>query len=257
MHNRFPTPSEDQIRRDKRAILFFGAKEILSGRCNIWDLFRYAVIPRQGTNPTKHGLNPTKLSSHEQNLPATLFIHCDQGKAAHFLPYASAMEGYAPLYTFGYENEETAYPRFMAKIKEIRELHGQKEVNLSLVGHSFGAILSARYAFDPEMWLEGIHIQKVISIAGRLKNLEPPHLSPFYGYCHTLLPKVDKLHKMIEEFLGETTLFTIAAEHDSLLPRESVLIGKEEHHCCTIPGRGHLGVLFDQRTIAQVKQWLC
>ena len=47
-------------------------------------------------------------------------------------------------------------------------------VSLNLVGHSLGAIIAAEYAFNQKKWVENMEVKKVISIAGRLKNIEHP-----------------------------------------------------------------------------------
>lgn len=260
MHTRFPVPTEEQVKKDKRGIFWFGPREVFSARCGFLDFCRYVVFPSRSKKLEKYGFNPSTLTEEQLNQPAILFAHCDQGQPGHWLPYASAIQKYGqqfgPLFTFKYKVEATAHIPFFQKLTEIRKqylAYGQKRVEIIFVGHSLGAILSAEYAFDSEKWIDGFNVKKVISIAGRLKNLEIPHNTPYYGYCYPMLPRIDRLAENMEKYRGDTKLYTIAGGKDTLLPRESVLIGTK---CSVIPHAGHLGVLFNPKTVSKVLEYL-
>lgn len=111
----------------------------------------------------------------------------------------------------------------------------QKLSYLNLVGHSLGTIIAADDAFDQEKWIENRTVDKVISIAGRLKNIDKPIETPFYPYCYETLKRIELIYERIKKNRDLVQLYTIVAENDWLIPRESVLISDKEEQMAMIP----------------------
>jgi len=162
-----------------------------------------------------------------------------------------------PVFTFNHDDQEVE-EKLVEKIREIRDLYreaGGHEVEIYLVGHSLGAIAAAEYAFSPEKWVEGTSVEKVISIAGRLKNLSDPEETPFYPYAYATLQDIAPLYEKIEKNRGLVELYTIAGENDWLVPEESVLVG-DKGRKAVISDKGHLLVVCAHETRNQVIEWL-
>lgn len=266
--NRFPQPSEIEIKEADRTVEQLAKDEVFTLSPSelaifLWDIFKKGYA----TDFSYYNSNPQSLTVEQANKPATILLHgygSNQGEWLPLLKWISeynnetplAMSG--PIFTLEYPQASTKED-LIKKIEAIKKLYlkaGQDQVEINLVGHSLGGITSADYAYDPDSWVKGTHVQKVISIAGRLKNIEPPSQTPYYGYCYLLLPFIDELWHKIEENRGVTQLYTIAAAEDWLLPLDSVLVGDKESENTIVPNAGHALIGRKKETAQKVISWL-
>jgi len=229
--DRFPVPSPESVKEYETYVMELGKDEVLSLSYIdliefIWD--RY-VLGMDG-HFSYGGCNPKKLTYEESSRPATILLHGAGANQGHWVPFIDLKNqlGWGgPVFTFNYL-QETDLEQLRAKITEIRDLYlkaGRQEVSINLVGHSLGAICSADYAYRPENWVEGTRVEKVVSMGGRLRNLEPPIDTPYYPYCFDVLERIDGIWANFLENRGEVRLCAIAGADDWLVPQESMLIG--------------------------------
>lgn len=263
---RFPIPTSSEIEEAHNGITARGKDEITSLPFNVlmqflWD--RYIRGPSRDFH--YYGSNPIKLSQEQAQLPATIFLHSSSSNQAQWLPLLHSIENYqaqghlcGPLFTFNFD-DKTVLAQLIQTIENIRRLYfeaGATEVNIHLVGHSLGAMAAAEYAFNTSSWIENTTVKKVIAIAGRFKNIEPPSAIPFYPYCHDMLEHVDQTWEKIQQNRGVVEFYTIAAANDWLIPQESALVGDSEEHNAVIPNKGHILVAYSHAARHLVIKWL-
>ncbi|MCB1148759.1 MAG: hypothetical protein KDK48_01210 [Chlamydiia bacterium] len=199
---------------------------------------------------TYYGVNPRVLSRDEAKKPATIFLHAQGSNQGSWLPMLHRLESsnLGPRFSINYAGEAFE-EKLLEKIEMIRKLYlaaGADHVELNLVGHSLGATNAVDFGYNPQKWLEGVRIVKIVAIAGRLKNIEPPTETPYYAYCYDVLIRLDEIWERVMRRLGGAELFTCRAEEDWLIPAESIDLGEDEKHRITIQGRGHLRVVFSR-----------
>lgn len=268
--NRFPIPAELQIEDTDKTIEQLAKDEVFTLSPSelavfLWDIFKRG----RSEEFSYYDSNPNILSVEQAKKPATILLHGHSSNQGEWLPFLASVEEYnknclnneamsGPIFTINYP-EESSTTNLIKKIAEIKNIYlqaGQENVELFLVGHSLGAITSASYTYNPQLWVKGTHVRKVISIAGRLKNIDPPSKTPYYAYCYLLLPYIDEIWHKIEKNRGISHLYTIAAENDWLLPLESVLVGDELSENTIIPNAGHALVARKKETAKKVISWL-
>lgn len=267
---RFPEPTQNASQETEDQVIQLGKQEVFT--LSYSDLCEF-IIDRYWKGPYQSfhyfDANPSTLSPLQAKKPATLFLHGYKSNQGHWIPLLQEIDAHnknclsseeqsGPLFTLNYQ-EEAYREELIKKIEEIKALYlqsGESEVDLYLVGHSLGAIASASYAFDPVHWVTGTHVKKVISIAGRLKNIEPPTETPYYPFCYCVLLYLDDLWRKIEEHRGIVHLYAIAAENDWLVPIESVLVGDNASSNAIIPNTGHTLVPRNKETAQQLISWL-
>lgn len=266
--NRFPQPSEIEIKEADKTVEQLGKDEVFTLSPTelaifLWDIFKKG----RSADFSDYGSNPKSLTVEQAKKPATILLHGYGSNQGEWMPLLQSINEYnhqanssasGPIFTLEYPQASTKAD-LISKIEAIKELYlkaGQDHVEINLVGHSLGGITSADYAYDKDSWVKGTHVQKVISIAGRLKNIEPPNQTPYYGYCYLLLPFIDELWHTIEKNRGITHLYTIAAADDWLLPLESVLVGDNESENTIVPNAGHALIGRKKETAQKVISWL-
>lgn len=264
--DRFPPPSPQSVEEESQIITKLGEEEVFSLSFLelsqfLWD--RYVRGP--GKDFDYEGCNPKKLSPEQANLPATILLHACSSNQGQWVPLIDSIKKYknktqqcGPVFTYNFE-QGTDLAQLIKKIGKVREIYGaagQPYVELNLVGHSLGAICSAEYAYNPELWVENTTVKKVISIAGRLKNIEPPIDTPYYSYCYDVLDRIDHIWYKIIENRGIVEFYTIAAGNDWLVPHESVLVGDNDGHMTIIPNQGHVLISRSPVTSEVVTKWL-
>lgn len=267
---RFPPPSPTEIQESEQQVIELGKAEVLSLPYS--DLYQF-VMDRYWRGPYQnfdyHNSNPTALTPEQAKKPANILLHAHLSNQGQWMPFLEYCEEYnqarisedeqcGPIFTLNYQ-EGSAQADLIQKIEEIKALYvqaGQTHVDLYLVGHSLGAIISAKYSFHPETWVEGTHVKKMVSIAGRLKNTEPPANTPFYAYCHCVLVYLDDVWSGIETHPDLVELYCIAAQNDWLVPSESVLVAHHEKNNVIIPDTGHGLIARSKAAAEQVIQWL-
>lgn len=266
---RFPRPTEKEIEEGEKDIEQLGKAEVFS--LSYVELYEF-IVDRywKGLAQDFHyyNANPTSLSPEQAKKPATILLHAYASNQGEWIPFlqwfddynklASESEQSGPIFTLNYR-ENSGQADLIKKIEEIKQLYakaGKADVQLNLVGHSLGSIVAAKYAYDPSEWVEGTNVAKVVSIAGRLKNMEPPINTPHYAYAYCLLIKLDDLWKTIEERRGTVHLYAVAAENDWLVPMESSLLGDDEQSDYVAPNTGHVLVARDKNTAKKIISWL-
>jgi len=259
---RFPEPTSDEFQESEKIIESHGKAEVFS--LSYSELFKF-LWNRYVRGPSEsfqyYGCNPATLTSEQACLPATILLHANSSNQGQWIPLINALEkvpNFGPVFTFNFD-QKTDLLKLIQKIEAIVVLYqeaGENHVSLNLVGHSLGTFASSEYAFDPDLWVNNTTVKKVISIAGRLKNIEPPTESPHYAYCYDILERVESIWEKIQKNRGIVELYTIAAENDWLVPQESVLVGDDDEHKAIIPDTGHVLVPYNQSTHDFVIQWL-
>lgn len=263
---RFPPPSVEQQECDQAIVTDLGKKEIKSLPFRVlsqflWDWFVRATAPVFDY----YGANPTSLSLEEQNLPAMVLIHGSNSDQALWLALLHDIEEakkhgvpLGPVFTFNYEERDGAdLEALIEKIEAVKTLYqsyGINQVELYLVGHSLGGMTAAEYAFSPGIHVSGTKVSKVITLACRLKNIEPPEKTPYYGYCYPVLQRVDKIYHLIKNSDRNIRFYTITAGKDWLVPRESSS-PFPEFASCTVPDKGHTLVIYSHQARNQIIHW--
>lgn len=252
-----PVPTTEEVVKADATIIELATKEILSNP-TFAERFIADLALGEMTVFQHYGANPTTLTKKQASEPAILLLHGSGGNQGVFLPLLQKLkeiDSKAPVFTLNYE-ADTDLRQLLAKIGEIQKLYEHvdvKHVTLHLVGYSRGAILAADYAFNPNHKIKGVEVKKVISVVGRLKNIDPITSTPYYAYSYDILNRVTQIWKNITDYSGSAKLYTLAAGEDWLVPSESVLVGKEKS---TVPGFGHVLILYATDTKEQIIQWL-
>lgn len=202
-----------------------------------------------------HGLNPKHVVKQEQ--PAILFLHGDRHNQSAALPLARYLENanIGAMFTvnleYNDENPDAHREKIVKKILKIKKIYNQKELKLILAGHSKGAIEGAHLAFCAQK-IQGVHIEKVISIAGRLKVVPGR-----WRNCHpTLQPLVNKVYQAIKNRPSEPVLYTIAGDSDWNAPIEAMLVSNSLKHSHTLRNHSHVSILFAKEAHEKVLEFI-
>lgn len=274
VEERFPVPTAQEIKEAEKEVETFGKNEVFSLSCKrfvhfLWDRFK------RGKSKNFHyrGANPEEVRvCPDTSKPAIILIHSFKSNQGMWIPLLETIQkdksrsftvnGYlhtlslGPVFTFNYEPGE-GQSRLIETIEKVKELYRGEDVELCLVGHSLGAINAAEYAFDQSRWVEGTSVKTVISIAGRLKNLEDPKETPLYPACYDVLERVDRVwEKIVQNGAEGPRLCMIAAGDDWLVPRDSVLVLEDEENSLVVPGKGHVMIPFSTVTREKTVDWL-
>lgn len=253
---RFPVPTEEEVVEATQQVYDYGKNEIFS--LPYLDI-AYFILDKFYYGPAEpfnhYGCNPTEIS--DPTLPALLLVHASNSNQGSWLPLLSSLTERKDFYVFSFNyQDETALSDLIQKIESIRSLYleaGAEQVTLNLIGHSLGGISAAQYAFDETLQIPNTEVAKVIAVAARLKNPARPVELPLYPYCYSLLPQIDLLNEMIENYKGRAKLYTMAAEKDWLLPRECTLMGEKQ---AIIPNCGHVLAPQAKKTHEIIAEWL-
>lgn len=259
--DRFPLPTDKEIKEADKTVEQLAKEEVFSLSAKDLAVFLWDILKKGRSKEfLYYGANPVTLTEEQAKQPATILLHGYGTNQGEWLPLlkAASEQAKGPIFTLRYPGQSSRAD-LVKRIEEIKKIYnnaGQDFVQINLVGHSLGGITSADYAFDPDNWVSGTSVGKIVSIAGRLKNVEPPSNTPFYAYGYMLLPYVDKIWQKIELNRGIVELYTIAASDDWLLPAESVLVAENPEHNVTISNAGHALIGRKNETIQQVLNWL-
>ncbi len=258
-----PVPTEQEVKASSEK-LYERLKEELWQSLSFFELTHF-VWDRYISGPQKefhyYNSNPLEISSEEINLPATILLHARQSNQGEWIPLLESIDFYkksggcvGPIFTFNF-SEEDSQSDLLEKIEEVKKLYqksGAKEVKLQLVGHSLGGIVAAEYAYGSDPWVEDTFVTKVITVASRLRNLDPLTETPYYSYAYYLFERLDVLWERIQENQRSFTLYTMAAEND-FLSKDIVLVGEKK---VTIPNVGHILVNRVPLAEEQIIEWL-
>ncbi len=247
---------------DVRAVHKLGKEEVLALPLSELAEFVWNRYYRGAIGEFRYfGANPSSLSKEDLLKPATILIHgseSNQGQWYDFLKVFQEKGDLGAVFTFNYKDgdELQALRQKICEIKKLYKDFGKSEISINLVGHSLGGIVASEYAFTKKNWVKETKVNKVITIASRLKNIKVSLQTPFYTYCKDIIFRIDKLFSKIEENSVHVKLYTIAAERDWLVPQESVLIAKENSRRATVPSVGHVAILQSPLAADQVSEWL-
>lgn len=208
----------------------------------------------QTKNFNFHGLNPQRIPNPHK--PAILLLHGDKHNQSGMLPLAKYLSkaDVGSLFTVNLDYSET-YPakhrhQLTTRILEIKELYDQDELRLIIVGHSKGAIEAAHLAFCEDR-TPGVKIEKIISIAGRLKVVNSSFRS-----CHQrLVPLIHKIYRAIKRNFT-VPFYNIAGDLDWNAPVEAMIINDSSKHACVIPNQSHMSILFAEETHKKVLEYI-
>lgn len=232
-------------------------KELGSCLRHIWYRMRYLF------NSEAHHLNPKKISpptGQGQTAKVTLFLH---GVAAHdscFIPLANTLKNanIGDLYTVNLvQTSEDPVPihPLNEKIHQLYQKYldqGYTDVHFGLVGHSLGALVSAKYIWRKWNSRKPPHVAFLVSLGGRLKNSE----NAFSWFCEDVKPEVEKTYQAMLKAPYKAKLYSIWGDQDALVSEESAhLFGNldREH---TVNGWGHGGIVFAPKAHQLILGWV-
>ena len=201
-----------------------------------------------------YGLNPSKLTEEQLNLPAIIFFHAIKHNQSGALPIARALQNRKiknAAYTINVVYNETHPEKHQQEIdRQIRQISKKyfdqgKPCQIIAVGHSLGGI----EAMDLALIRQGNGapiIAKVIAgvtIASRLKVVP----AKWPRACHPeLQPQVNAVNKAIRSN-PSIPFCTIAARRDWKVPSEAVLVAPK-NQCHVINNCSHVSVYFMPET---------
>lgn len=250
----FPTPSKFEKIWDIVSECIF--KEFGSVLRNV--LYRAVFM----IDPHKYDMNPIQVKvadKADQTAKVVMLLH---GAGAHqscFVPLAKKFyqAGIRNVYTVSIKQTDSdpiPTASLAARIEEITQkyLHnGYESVEYSLVGHSLGALVSAKYIWRGEHHIDNARVSLMISIAGRLKYVA----NRFFWFCDDVKPEIEETYRTINEDPGKVALFTIWGDRDAIVPKQSVHIQGESSKEYTVNGWGHGGVVFAPDAHRKIVSW--
>ncbi len=201
-------------------------------------------------NPHIYGLNP-KIPTLESNRASIVLLLPGDGGGPHcFLNIAQNLQeaGINNVYSFALtKTEKNSVPTqeikdIITHIKEQCMAMGAEGIDVTLIGHSSGAISAAKYIWSRDLD-PSVAIRSFINIAGRLKYLD----NPFYFFCEDIIPEIQQTYERMELFPNQTHLITIRGSNDGIVPAGSVHV-PETNSPHTIEGYAHGGVLIAAET---------
>lgn len=125
---------------------------------------------------------------------------------------------------------------------------GYKEVRFTLVGHSLGGMIAAKYIwseFAEKLKDNNGSIVRMITLASRLHYLttEPNKLLPF---AKPMKEDIEAIYKKYQQNPEIVDIFTISGAKDKLVPQESVHFHHDPSKMIIIKNAGHNSLLFSQ-----------
>jgi hypothetical protein len=235
-------------------------KELGSCFRHIWYRIRYLF------NSEAHHLNPKIISApieEGQIAKVTLFLH---GVAAHgscFIPLANTLKNanIGDLYTVRLkQTPEDPVPVQPLNDKILELYHkylqqGYRDVHFALVGHSLGALVSAKYIWRKWNTRKPPQIAFLVSLGGRLKNYD----NSFSWFCEDVKPEVEQTYQAILKAPYKTKIYSIWGDQDALVSKESAHLFGNHNREHTIEGWGHGGIVFAPKTheliMKKIQNW--
>lgn len=232
-------------------------KELGSCFRHIWYRARYLF------NPEAHHLNPKTISPPSvpgETAKVTLFLH---GVAAHgscYIPLANTLKNarIGDLYTVDLvQTADDPVPIKTLKEK-IEKLYlsylnkGYSNVEFALVGHSLGALASAKYIWRDWNSRRPPRISFFVSLGGRLKNFD----NAFSWFSEDVKPEVEKTYQAIKSAPFKTKIYAIWGDQDTLVSKESAHPFGNSDREHTIEGWGHGGIVFAPKAHQLILKWI-
>lgn len=203
-------------------------------------------------NPNIYDLNPEipTLELESNRARIVLMLPGDGGGPFCFLNIAQSLRGAGikNVYSIGLTSTESnPLPTHeiedkITLIKEQCMAMGAQGIDVTLIGHSSGAICAAKYIWSRELD-PNVDISSFINIAGRIKYLD----NPFHFFCNDIRDEIHHIYERIELFPNQTHLVTIRGSRDGIVPAGSVHV-PEANSSHTVEGYAHGGTLIASET---------
>jgi len=229
------------------------------GACikHIWYRLRYTF------NSSSYPLNPLHIESPAHSDQVAKVIICLHGSGGHkscFIPLANTLKagGFKNIYTVDLiQTDEDPIPTSSLEMKisklELAYLEkGYKGIELTLVGHSLGALASVKYAWrrwDPSTQPP---ISFIASLGGRLSYLK----SPLSWFCEDVRPEIEKTFEKIKASPDKARILAFWGENDALVPRKSAHLFENREREITIQHDGHSGIVFSPTVHQKILEWI-
>ncbi|GAB4226083.1 MAG: hypothetical protein Tsb0021_01730 [Chlamydiales bacterium] len=254
--------------------------------CKNWSLFTKECIIKEFGSCLKHGLIypiMLKLNPHiyglnplEKDIPAAsesdkiakiiLLANSLGSSEASALPIAKELSrrGITHIFTVKLnQTDENPVPLsdMVSRINEIVKMfqeRGYEQVKIEVIGPSLGGITGTDCALQQkEVLPDNVEIQRVISIAARLKNVVNEDFAFFTG--EDVLKEVARIYnKLCHGF--NFSLYTIWGDQDKIVPKEAAHVQNNVDLETTVAGWGHVGIVFAPETVQTVanltEDWL-
>lgn len=220
-------------------------------------IYTIAAFPLGSREPFQYyGLNPSGLSSNRVQSEPVLLLHGHGGNQACWLSLAKSLQnaGVGPVYTvnMGVKGWESVLLEKIAHIQAQYGKHGKNTIRLNLIGHSLGAIRALQFVYSNSLKVQGVKVNKLISIAGRLKVTK----TVMARLIDHLVPIIEKGYRDLQERMYLVDLYTVAAEWDMIVPHEAVFVNcdpSKQHYATNC---GHLSVLYSPEVHRTIIEWI-
>lgn len=234
---------------------------------SIWDMMQFVESSvacawhrlRKVTPYTYCGANPKELTEDQkkQSHPILLLhgVKSDESSWRNLLADLQK-QGIGPVFTLNIDyDREDFVQKIQEKASEILQLYGQK-IELSLVGHSLGAIKAAHYVYVKkcEGLSRDIHIDKIVSLAGRLRITGNERWKCFFSDITDLVNETYEAIK--KKGPNDPKLFTLTAENDWLVPANCSNVLNDPSCSFILPDCGHLSILHSSHMLKVVASLL-
>jgi len=194
-----------------------------------------------------------------------IFLHGKGGGSFCFFPLANKLHqaGFQNLYAIDYKRTKTNPVPVELLDKTIKDLsqkcfdRGSKKVDITLIGHSLGAIIASKYIWKTKPSLDKrIKISNVISCAGVLRFVR----NRFSWFCKYMVNELPGLYKAYQKSPARANLYTIGGSLDELIPKDAIHIQRNPTREFTIQNIGHGGIINSNKAhlliIQLLKPWL-
>ncbi len=140
------------------------------------------------------------------------------------------------------------YTRYVQeKIAEIKEMAGNEELEINLVGHSMGGLVCANYAVKYAAE-DKVRVAKLITIASPLQGTNTARIARLFCKCaEEMLPSSEFIKKLNEK-MATKEFQTIPCYHigfggDVIVPKSKTFFADRKKNDLEIPYLGHASAL--------------
>ncbi len=208
-------------------------------------------------NPHLYGLNPKVPFVDTKNKTAHIIIFLPSmlGGSYNFIDWAKAYQSAGIKNVYAVESVQSQF--FPVPLHSLFDsIHrisnqcfdqGAETIYFSLQGHSFGALVSSKMIWRGEVTDPRINLNMIISIGGRLRYL-PNEFAWFY---EDVRPDIEETYQAFLADPSKAQLLTIWGDRDFLVPQLSAHIQGSSKNEVTVPGFGHLGIIYSDEAISE------